>query len=440
MDELQYVMAILHRTKYESIIETKQRLLIRGRSPRSGRVTVSGAKNSAVAVLPATLLTADACTLQNIPAIVDVTYQLQILEEIGVTVQKNERPGSFTMEAGPAVGTEVPYGLAKRLRGSLLFLGPLVARCGEARVPLPGGCSIGSRPLDLHMKALRELGAEVTIEHGHIVAKGHNLIGTEVYLDFPSVGATENLMMAATAAKGTTVIYNAAKEPEVVDLANLLNAMGARVVGAGTDTIKIEGRRDLHGVEYTIIPDRIEAGTYLLAGLAGGGVVTVENVIPTHLEALLAKLEEAGVQLRDDGDSITARLQGRPKALQVKTLPYPGFPTDLQPQLMAFLLLAEGTSVISERIFEDRFSHVSELKRLGGRAETDRRTAVIEGTASLTGASVTAMDLRMGAALIVAGAAAEGETIIDGVKHIVRGYEQLEEKLAGLGIESEWID
>lgn len=438
--EKQAGMATLHRTTYEQILSTNRKLLIRGRSERSGRVTISGAKNSAVAVLPAALLTADECTLHNIPDIADVTIQLQILEELGVSVTEGEQPGEVRLQAGDTVGTEVPYALAKRLRGSLLLLGPLVARYGQARVPLPGGCSIGSRPLDLHLKGLRELGAEVEIEHGQIVAKGENLTGTEVYLDFPSVGATENLVMAATAAKGTTVIYNAAKEPEVVDLANLLNAMGARVVGAGTDVIKIEGRRDLQGVDYSIIPDRIEAGTYLLAGLAGGGLVTIDNVIPTHLEALLAKLEEAGVELRDDGDSITARLEGRPQAVQLKTLPYPGFPTDLQPQLLAFLLLAEGTSVISERIFEDRFGHVYELKRLGGKAETDGRTAVIEGTASLTGAPVTATDLRMGAALIVAGASAHGETVIDGLEHILRGYERLDEKLGALGISCEWID
>lgn len=433
-------MATIHRTTYESIIGMKKKLLIRGRSGRVGHVTVSGAKNSAVAVLPAALLTADKTVLQNIPAIADVACQLQILEQLGVTVEPGEQPGDVHLQPGGAQGTEVSYDLAKRLRGSLLFLGPLVARHGQARVPLPGGCSIGTRPFDLHLKALRELGAEADIEHGHIVASAPRLIGTEVYLDFPSVGATENLMMAATAAQGTTVIYNAAKEPEVVDLANFLNAMGARVVGAGTDMIRIEGGRKLHGVEYSIIPDRIEAGTYLLAGLAGGGEVTVENVIPTHLEALLAKLEEAGVELKEHGDAIRARLTGRPKALQVKTLPYPGFPTDLQPQLMAFLLLAEGTSVISERIFEDRFSHVYELKRLGGKAETDGRTAVIEGTTQLKGASVTATDLRMGAALIVAAAAAQGETLIDGVEHIVRGYERLDEKLAALGIDAEWVD
>jgi len=431
-------MATIHTVKNTLTTSIDRKLLIRGRATRTGRVSISGAKNSAVAVLPACILAEGTTVLQNVPDIADVAVQRQILAALGAEVSDGAERGEVRVTVG-AVGSEVPYGLGKLLRGSVLLLGALVARCGEARVPLPGGCAIGSRPLDLHLKGLRELGAEVDIEHGFIVANAPRLVGTEVYLDFPSVGATENLMMAATAAKGTTVIYNAAKEPEVVDLANFLNAMGARIIGAGTDTIKIEGQRELRPTTYSIIPDRIEAGTYLLMGLVGGGSVTVENVIPKHLEALLAKLEEAGVELAEDGDSITARLVGRPKPLQVKTLPYPGFPTDLQPQLTAFLLLADGTSVISERIFEDRFGHVDELKRLGGKIEIDGRTAVIEGVESLTGAPVTANDLRMGASLIIAGVAARGETLIDGVEHILRGYERLEEKLRGLGVVCEWV-
>ncbi|MBO8142717.1 MAG: UDP-N-acetylglucosamine 1-carboxyvinyltransferase [Firmicutes bacterium] len=425
-------------TRENPALTATRRLLIRGRVRRDGRVRISGAKNSAVALLPACLLVDGECVLQNVPAIADVLVQREILSAVGAEVIADD--GEVRVRAAGRLQTEVPYTLAKRLRGSVLLLGALAARHGHARVPLPGGCAIGSRPLDLHLKGLRELGARVEIEHGYIQAEAGRLLGTEIYLDFPSVGATENVMMAATAARGITVIYNAAKEPEVVDLANFLNAMGGKVVGAGTDTIKIEGGHPLRPVEYSIIPDRIEAGTYLLAGLAGGGSVTVENVIPTHLEALLAKLEEAGVELADAGDAITARLAGRPRPLQVKTLPYPGFPTDLQPQLTAFLLRAEGTSVVSERIFEDRFGHVGELKRLGARVETDGRTAIIEGVESLTGAPVTATDLRMGAALMVAGAAARGETVIDGVEHIERGYERFDEKLRQLGVAVEWLE
>ena len=432
-------MGTVYQTRGNPILSVTRRLLIRGRTRREGRVRISGAKNSAVALLPACLLTDGTSVLQNVPDIADVAVQKEILEHVGAPVA-TRGDGDLEINAAGPIGHEVPYPLAKRLRGSVLLLGALVARVGRARVPLPGGCAIGSRPLDLHLKGLRELGAKVEIEHGHICAEAGSLLGTEIYLDFPSVGATENVMMAATAARGVTVIYNAAKEPEVVDLANFINAMGGRVVGAGTDTIKVEGGHPLRPVEYSIIPDRIEAGTYLLAGLAGGGSVTVENVIPTHLEALLAKLEEAGVELADCGDSISARLAGRPKPLQVKTLPYPGFPTDLQPQLSAFLLLAQGTSVISERIFEDRFGHVDEHKRLGGRLETDGRTAVIEGVERLLGSPVTATDLRMGASLIVAGIAAEGETLIEGVEHIQRGYERLEKKLGALGVVAEWIE
>src|SRR5690606_15452316 len=292
------VMGIVYQARSNPIVSVAPRLLIRGRVKRDGRVRISGAKNSAVALLPACLLADGASVLQNVPDIADVAVQREILNALGASVVPSGDGELQVMTAGP-IGHEVPYPLARRLRASVLLLGPLVARLGRARVPLPGGCNIGSRPLDLHLKGLRELGAEVDIEHGYIEAEARSLLGTEIYLDFPSVGATENVMMAATAARGVTVIYNAAKEPAAVDLANFLNAMGGRVVGAGTDTIKIEGGHPLRPVEYSIIPDRIEAGTYLLAGLAGGGSVTVENVIPTHLEALLAKLEEAGVELAD---------------------------------------------------------------------------------------------------------------------------------------------
>jgi len=413
-------------------------LRIRGRTRRSGRVRISGAKNSALAVLPACLLAGDVCSLEGIPDIGDVRVLLGIAQSLGVSWRRID--DRLEVDARNTADEPVPYQAAKRLRASILFLAPLLARWGRARVPLPGGCDIGSRPIDLHLKGLREMGARIEIERGYVIAEAERLRGAEIYLDFPSVGATENLMMAASLAHGSTVIYSAAKEPEVVDLANFINSIGGRVVGAGTDVIRIEGRPELGGSSYAIIPDRIEAGTYLLAGLAGGGEVRIDNVIPAHLEALLAKLEEAGVAWEDQGDSITAALWKRPRPLQVKTLPYPGFPTDLQPQLSAFLLLAEGTSVITERIFEDRYGHVGELRRLGGRIRVEERTAVIEGVPQLSGAPVTATDLRMGASLIVAALAAEGETVVEGLEHIDRGYENLEEKLGALGVDLERVE
>lgn len=407
-------------------------LVIEGGRPLSGEVTISGAKNAALTILPAVVLTEGESVLANIPDIADVRVMLRLLEGTGVAVEREE--DRIRLEVRGPLNPEVPYADGKQLRASSLLLGPLVARLGEARVPLPGGCKIGSRPIDLHLKALEALGARCTVEHGYVIAEApYGLHGGPIYLDFPSVGATENAIMAAVLARGTTVIHNAAREPEIVDLATALNRFGAKVVGAGTDVIRVRGVDGLSGGEHTIIPDRIETGTYLLAGLMGGGPITVRHVIPTHVEPLLAKLEEAGVRFIVEGDQIRAWLEGRPKAVQVKTLPYPGFPTDLQPQMTSFLLLAEGTSIVSERIFEDRFGHVDELKRLGGRIKTEGRTAVIEGVERLTGAPVTATDLRQGASLVIAGLAAEGETVIDGLEHLDRGYERLEEKLAGLG-------
>ncbi|BAS27082.1 UDP-N-acetylglucosamine 1-carboxyvinyltransferase [Limnochorda pilosa] len=407
-------------------------LVVEGGHPLSGEVLISGAKNAALAILPALAMTQGNSLLTNIPDIADVRVMLRILEEIGCAVEHDgER---VRLEVPAHLNPEVPYSEGKQLRASSLLLGPLVARLGEARVPLPGGCKIGSRPIDLHLKALEALGAQCVVEHGFVVARAPlGLHGGPIYLDFPSVGATENAIMAAALAQGTTVIHNAAREPEIVDLATALNRFGARVVGAGTDVIRVKGVDGLSGGEHSIIPDRIETGTYLLAGLMGGGPVVVSHVIPTHIEPLLAKLEEAGVRLMVGGDQVRAWLDERPRAVQVKTLPYPGFPTDLQPQITSFLLQAEGTSIVTERIFEDRFGHVDELKRLGARIKTEGRTAVIEGVERLSGAPITATDLRQGASLVLAGLAAEGETVIDGLEHLDRGYEHLEEKLAALG-------
>ena len=418
-------------------LETTGAVRLRGLRRLSGSVRVHGAKNSAVALLPACLLAEGRCELHQVPAITDVAVMLRMLRAMGVRVEQ-PTPHVVVVEAGTPPDGGVPYDDAKRLRASSLLLGALLARTGRAVVPLPGGCDIGPRPLDLHLKGLAELGASVRVERGYVVAEARRLVGTEIYLDFPSVGATENLMMAATAATGTTVLYNAAKEPEVVDLANFLVAMGARVVGAGTDLVRIEGRARLGPATHTIIPDRIEAGTYLLAALATRGEITLENVIPKHLESVLAKLEETGAHLEVGLDTVHAYLDGRPKGITVKTLPYPGFPTDLQPQLTAYLLTAEGTSIVTERIFEERFRHVDEMKRLGARIKTEGRTAVVVGGERLSGARLVATDLRTGAALIIAGLCAEGETVVEGYEHVLRGHEGFVEQLRALGADIEY--
>ncbi len=419
-----------------TLVKARDRVRVRGGMRLSGRLRVSGAKNAAVALLPATLLASAPVELAQVPEITDVEVMVSILRKLGAQVDFEDGVARVWPD-GP-ISHEVPYEDAKRVRASSLLLGALLARQGRAVVPLPGGCDIGPRPLDLHLKGLGELGARVRVEHGYVVAEADRLVGSEIYLDFPSVGATENLMMAATAAEGTTVIYNAAKEPEVVDLANFLTAMGARVVGAGTDLVRIQGGSRLTGTSYTIIPDRIEAGTYLLAALATRGEIVLENVIPKHLESLLAKLEEAGARIEVGLDHLAASCPRRPSAISVKTLPYPGFPTDLQPQLTAFLLTAEGTSIVTERVFEDRFRHVDELKRMGAQIRTDSRTAIISGVGRLTGAPVTATDLRTGAALVIAALSATGETVIDQFHHVRRGYDRMVEKLAELGADIEY--
>jgi UDP-N-acetylglucosamine 1-carboxyvinyltransferase len=413
-------------------------LRIVGGIPLEGEVMISGAKNSASVLLPACLLTSETCILDNVPEITDVDTLLGILTQLGARIEKQD--DEVLVNSASIYEPVVPYDLARKLRASSLFLGPLLARFKEAKVAMPGGCDIGSRSLDLHIKGLRALGAEISVEHGYLVGKASKLQGCEIYLDFPSVGATENLMMAASLAEGTTVIQNAAKEPEIVDLANFLTAIGARVRGAGTDVLRIEGAEKLGGVRHTVIPDRIEAGTYLLAGLITGGRVTVCNVIPKHLEAVVAKLEETGAMFEVGEEEITCWCTGRLRSVQVKTMPYPGFPTDLQPQLTALLMLCEGTGIVNERVFEDRFGHIDELRRLGGDIKTDGQTAVVNGVTALLGAPVKAADLRMGAALILAALAAQGESLVDGVNHIDRGYGHLERKLAGIGANIKRID
>lgn len=428
-----------------------QILRVEGGQPLTGRVTISGAKNSAAAILPAATLAAEPCFLRHVPLIADVQVLLDILNAVGFSTRLVPPPDGT--DRAEAAGTEVevrqveslagpvPHDLAKRLRASILFLGPLLTRFGHAKVALPGGCDIGSRPIDLHLKGLAAMGADVRVEHGFVVAQaaGGRLQGAEIYLDFPSVGATENLMMAATLADGQTVIHNPAKEPEIVDLATFLNSMGAQVRGAGTDLIRITGQRRVNGAAHTLIPDRIEAGTYLLAGLACGGTIRVENVIAKHLEAVIAKLVETGAELTVSEDAITAQSPGRPRAVHITTIPYPGFPTDLQPQFTAYLARAEGTSVIYERVFENRFRHVDELNRLGASIKCDGFTAVIEGVPRLTGAPLFASDLRMAAALVIGSLMAEGLSVIQGIEHLLRGYEDPVGKLRGLGAKVELV-
>lgn len=408
------------------------KLAIKGGRALCGRVRISGAKNSALVLLAASAVAGGEVVLDNVPQIADVEIQLEIIRSVG---GKADWVGENTLRlAWPdRLESAIPYRLAKKLRASNLFLGVLAAREGRASIPLPGGCNIGTRPMDLHIKGLRSLGFEVSLEHGCIEARAVHPRGAGVYLDFPSVGATENIMMAAVGIPGTTVLENAAKEPEIVDLASFLNALGARVRGAGTDLIKIEGTDSLSGSRYSVIPDRIEAGTYMIAAGMAGGEVTIENVIIKHLQPVIAKLQDVGLEVEAGEDAVTVRRSGELKATDIKTLPYPGFPTDLQSPMMSLLCLARGTSVIVENVFDNRFLVADELKRMGAHIRVKGHSAVIEGVERLFGAQVRATDLRAGAALMLAGLAAEGETEVCQAELIARGYEKLEEKFSSLG-------
>jgi UDP-N-acetylglucosamine 1-carboxyvinyltransferase len=354
-----------------------------------------------------------------------------VVSELGMRVLPGR--GSLTIINEGIKATEPPYEFVRRMRASFLVLGPLLARTGKVRIALPGGCAIGARPIDLHLKGLAALGAEIEVKNGWVEARARRLRGAQVYLDFPSVGATENIMMAAALAEGTTVIENAAGEPEIVDLANFINAMGGRVTGAGTRVIKVEGVKELHGTTHAVIPDRIEAGTFMVAVAATGGEVFLENVITTHLKAVIAKLTEAGAVLIEENGGLWVRSEPPLNAVDIKTMPYPGFPTDMQPQFMALLTVARGTSVITETVFENRFMHVHELKRMGANITIEGHCAVVKGAEKITGAQVKATDLRAGAALVIAGLMAEGKTEIGCIHHIHRGYENLVEKFQGLG-------
>ena len=407
------------------------KLKIRGGVPLQGEIRISGAKNAALPILCASLLTADELVVENVPQLQDVVTTLKLLRQMGVAA---ERQGPVVrLRADAVTHTEAPYELVKTMRASILVLGPLVARCGRARVSLPGGCAIGARPVDQHIKGLELLGARIRVEGGYLIAEAPRLTGARIVTDMVTVTGTENLMMAATLADGETVIENAAREPEVVDLANALNAMGARVAGAGTDRIVVQGVQRLHDARHRVMPDRIETGTFLCAVAAAGGDVMLQQAAPSTLDAVLDKLREAGAELDCAADAIRVRMRSRPRAVSLRTSPYPAFPTDMQAQFMALDAIADGVGRITETIFENRFMHVLELQRLGANIAIEGNTAVVQGVARLTGAPVMATDLRASASLVVAGLVAEGETLIDRIYHLDRGYEAMEAKLASVG-------
>ena len=408
------------------------KLIVQGGVPLLGEIRVSGAKNAALPLMCAALLTREQLTLSNVPHLRDVSTMLRLLAQLGVEVSLDDRLG-LSLRAERLAEPLAPYDLVKTMRASILVLGPLVARCGEARVSLPGGCAIGSRPVDLHIKGLEALGAEISVEQGYIAARAKRLEGARIVMDLVTVTGTENLMMAACLAQGTTVLENAAREPEVVDLAKCLLAMGARIGGAGTDVITIEGVAQLRGATHRIMPDRIETGTFLAAAAATGGRVTLHGTDAGILDAVLDKLRETGAEVQTGNGTISLAMRERPRGVNVRTAPYPGFPTDMQAQLMALDAISEGTAVITETIFENRFMHALEMQRLGADIEISGNAAIVRGVGKLQGATVMATDLRASASLVIAGLAAEGETTVDRIYHLDRGYERIEEKLAQLG-------
>ena len=428
------------------------KLLIRGGRPLEGEVTISGAKNAALPELCAALLTAEPVTLTNVPRLNDVGTTLKLLRNMGAVCGRSEaQPDAVTLDTSTVNSPEAPYDLVKTMRASILVLGPLLARFGRARVSLPGGCAIGSRPVDQHIKGLQAMGAQITVEHGYIIAKApetfgagpRRLRGAKITTDMVTVTGTENLLMAATLAEGETVLENAAQEPEVVDLAQMLIAMGARIEGHGTRRIRIEGVERLHGLagaaSHRIVPDRIEAGTFLCAVAATGGDVTLRRARADHLDAVIEKLRDAGVAIESGDDWIRVRSRQRPQAVSFRTSEYPAFPTDMQAQFMALNCIADGAAKVTETIFENRFMHVNEMVRLGARIEVEGHLAVVHGVPKLSGASVMATDLRASASLVIAGLVADGETCIDRIYHLDRGYDQMEAKLRGLGADIERI-
>lgn len=415
-----------------------EQYIIKGGNPLVGEVEIGGAKNAALAILAAAIMTDEAVHIENLPDVRDINVLLEAIREIGATVDRIS-PTEVRIVGATIGNITVEYEYIKKIRASYYLLGALLGKYKNAEVPLPGGCNIGSRPIDQHLKGFRALGASVDIIHGAVVAKAEELRGKHIFLDMVSVGATINIMMTAAMANGNTTIENAAKEPHVVDVANFLNSMGANIKGAGTDVIRIRGVEKLHGTSYSIIPDQIEAGTFMCAAAATMGDVMVKNVIPKHLEATTAKLEEIGCQVEEFDDAVRVVANKRLKRTNVKTMPYPGYPTDMQPQFAVALTLAEGTSIITESIFENRFKYAAELVRMGADIKVEGNTAIVNGVEKLTGAQVSAPDLRAGAALVIAGLAAEGITIVDDIVYIQRGYERFEEKLRALGAEIEKV-
>jgi UDP-N-acetylglucosamine 1-carboxyvinyltransferase len=408
------------------------KLVIEGGYPLAGDVRISGAKNAALPILTASILSAEPLRVENVPQLRDVATTCALLTQMGIWVRQRG-PETTELSAHALVNPLAPYDLVKTMRASILVLGPLVARCGEARVSLPGGCAIGLRPVDLHIKGLQAMGAQIDIEHGYIHARAQRLQGARIVLDLVTVTGTENLLMAATLAEGTTVLENAAREPEVVDLAQCLQAMGARITGAGTDVITIEGVERLHGATYRVMPDRIETGTFLVAAAMTGGQVALTQTRPDILDVVIEKLREAGATVDVDDDAIRLSAKARPRAVGLRTAPYPAFPTDMQAQFMALNTVAEGTAIVTETIFENRFMHAQELRRMGAEIEVEGNTAVIQGIGHLQGAAVMATDLRASACLVLAGLVARGETVIDRIYHLDRGYEHIESKLSALG-------
>lgn len=409
-----------------------EKLVITGGRRLSGDVYISGAKNAAVAIIPAAIMADGVCVIDNLPDIEDVASLNSTLNKMGAVSEHSDKH-TLKVDSTGDITTCAAFEEVKKIRASYYLLGALLGRYKKAEVALPGGCNFGTRPIDLHLKGFKLLGADVEVTDGIVRVNADRLIGTQIYMDQVSVGATINIMLAASMAEGTTIIENAAKEPHVVDTANFLNMMGANIKGAGTDIIRIKGVEKLHGAEYTIIPDQIEAGTYMIAAAMAGGSVTVRNIIPKHMDSLTAKLAEMGVKIVKDDDSITVAADGRLDCANIKTMSYPGFPTDLQPQMTALLSVCRGISVVTENVWDNRYQYVDELRKLGAKITVESRVAMIEGVENLRGARVSATDLRAGAAMVVAGLFADGVTEIDNIKYIDRGYEEIEEKLSALG-------